>query len=90
MKPKDYEAFEQHHLDHWAEQGYVQANTKPNGEVMEGEPMHGVDYKYYWLLLKEQLEQHEEYGNLMQQTWAQTMLSLMAQIENQSPNSSAP
>ena len=35
----DSKAFEQFHLDHWAEQGYVQSNTKPSGEVMEGEPM---------------------------------------------------
>ena len=36
---KDYEAFEGHHLDHWKEQGYIQADTEPSGKVKEGEPM---------------------------------------------------
>ena len=36
---KDYEAFEGHHLDHWKEQGYIQADTFPSGKGKEGEPM---------------------------------------------------
>lgn len=36
---KDHEAFEGHHLDHWKEQGYIQADTEPSGKVKEGEPM---------------------------------------------------
>lgn len=46
---KDYEAFEGHHIDHWKEQGYVQADTEPSGKVKEGEPMksHNIEVIRY-------------------------------------------
>jgi hypothetical protein len=34
---KDYEAFEEHMIDHWKEQGFIEADTAPSGKVIEGQ-----------------------------------------------------
>jgi hypothetical protein len=34
---KDYEAFIEHITDHWKEQGFIEADTAPSGQVSEGQ-----------------------------------------------------